>query len=132
MKLIDTYKTYKEKYPKYVIMIKCGNFYEVYGEESYIINNLFDYKIKEVGGLIRVGFPIISYNKVTERLNKFKINYVVIDNEVKRKKFNKNCYDKYISNLEIDKRINYIKERLILLKESPSIVSVLESIEGIM
>lgn len=130
MKLKDTYNRYKQKYPKFVIMIKCGSFYEAYGEEAYILNNLFDYKIKDVGGLKRVRFPIISFNKVIDKLKRFKINYIIVENGVKKKKFNKNNYDKYISNLDIDKRINSIKERLVLSKESPNILSILESMEN--
>lgn len=76
MKLKETYNIYKVKYPKYVIMIKCGNFYEVFGEEAYILNNLFGYKVKEVNGIKRVGFPIISFNKVIDKLKRFKINYI--------------------------------------------------------
>lgn len=131
MKLKDTYNMYKQKYQKYIIIIKCGNFYEVYGEEAYILNNLFGYKIKNVSGLTRVGFPIISYNKVTDKLKKFKINYVVVNDGTIRKKFNKNNYDKYISNLDIDKRINNIKDKLVLLKEKPSIIKVLEKVENL-
>ena len=131
MKLKDTYNMYKQKYQKYVIIIKCGNFYEVYGEEAYILNNLFGYKIKNVSGLTRVGFPIISYNKVTDKLKKFNINYVVVNDGTIRKKFNKNNYDKYISNLDIDKRINNIKDKLVLLKEKPSIIKVLEKVENL-
>ena len=89
MKLIDVYKTNKQKYPKYVVMIKSGNFYEIYGEECYIMNNLFNYKIKDVNNINRVGFPIVAYNKVTDKLNRFKINYLIIDNNVTKKKFNK-------------------------------------------
>lgn len=131
MKLIETYSMHKIKYPKYVIMIKCGNFYEVIGEEAYIINNLFDYKIKEFCNTKKVGFPIISYNKVTSKLNDFKINYLTIDDGTTKKKFKNNNYDKYIGSLDIDSRINNIKEKLVILKESSSIVNILKSIETI-
>lgn len=131
MKLVATYKSYKEKYPKYVIIIKCGTFYEVYGEEIYILNNIFGYKIKEVGGLARVGFPITSYNKVTNKLNIFKINYLVIDGGVLKNKFSRNRYDYYTSNLDIDNRINKISEKLRLLRDSSKINNILGSIENI-
>ena len=35
MKLIYTYNNYKTKYSKYIIMIKCGSFYEIYEEKLY-------------------------------------------------------------------------------------------------
>lgn len=131
MKLIDIYRVNKEKYPKYVIMIKCGNFYEVYGEEVYIINNLFNYKIKDFNGINRVGFPLISYNKVTLKLDKFKINHIVIDDNIYKKRFNKNNYDNYISHLSIDERINNIFNRISILKNTSKINNILESIENI-
>ena len=131
MKLVDTYNSYKTKYSKYVIMIKCGNFYEVYGEETYIISNLFNYKIKEISGIKRVGFPIIAYNKVTSKLNSFKINYIVIDNEIIKRKFNKNNYDEYLNDLNIDDRINKIYLRLKILSNGSNINNILKSIESI-
>ena len=97
MKLVDIYKFYKEKYPKYIIMIKCGYFYEIYGEGANIMNRVFGYKIKEVSGCNRVGFPINSYNKVINRLNKLKINYLIYND--KKAKFNDNNYDKYLSDV---------------------------------
>ncbi len=95
MKLIEIYNINKEKYDKYIIIIRCGYFYETYGEEAYIIHKIFGYKIKEVSGSIRVGFPINSYNKVTNKLNKLKINYFII-NENTKVKFKENNYSKYL------------------------------------
>lgn len=96
MKVIDVYNEVNSKYFKYVIMIKVGNFYEVYNEDCYVVHNLLDYKIRNVGGNKRVGFPILAYNKVIECFCKNKINYVVVDGRVSVKsKFNKNMYNKY-------------------------------------
>ena len=131
MKLINTYNSYKTKYSKYVIMIKYGNFYEVYGEVTYIINNLFNYKTKEISGIKRVGFPICAYKKVTSKLNSFKINYIVIDKEFIKKKFNKNNYDEYLNDFNIDDRINKIYLRLKLLSNGSNINNILKSIESI-
>lgn len=94
MKLIDIYKMNKEKYNKYIIMIKCGYFYEIYGIDAYIMNKIFGYKLKEVSSSIRVGFPVNSYNKVTNKLNNLKINYIIINENIKVK-FKDNNYSKY-------------------------------------
>jgi len=131
MKVIDLYRMTKNKYPKFVILIKIGNFYEVYGEDAYIINNLFNYKIREFDKFIRAGFPLVSYNKVVNKLASFKINYLVIDkDDIFKKKFNRNRYDEFLSeDLSIEKRISKINERLNILKNSPKIDSVLKEIE---
>lgn len=131
MKLKDTYGIYKKKYNKYVIMIKCGSFYDIYGEEVYIINNLFGYKINKVGNYCRVGFPIIAYNKVICKLNNFKINYIVIGEDIIKKRFKNNNYDSYLNDLSIDERISKINEKLNILKLDSSINNILNSIEKI-
>lgn len=59
MKIYDVYKDNKVKYKEYIVLIKVGNFYETYGEDGYLLNNLFDYKIKDIGDVKRVGFPLL-------------------------------------------------------------------------
>lgn len=130
MKVIDVYNQNKAKYDKYVILIRVGIFYETYGDDVYILNNLFNYKVKDINGVKRVGFPINSYNKVTEKLNKFKINYLIIDNEIIKKKFNKNNYNQYVNfDMSIDDRIYSIFNKLMILKANPSIDNILNKIE---
>lgn len=118
MKMIDIYKINKIKYKDYVVIIRVGNFYEIYGEQALILHNLLNYKIKYLKDNIRVGFPLVAYNKVTELLNQHKINYVIIDNEIYRKYFKNNAYNNYISfNFTVDERIEKINQRLNILKK---------------
>ena len=98
MKLIDVYRQYKEKYENYVVVIKSGNFYDIYDDDTKIISYFLNYKINEINGLKKIGFPLISLNKVVYCLEKQKINYVVIekietDYEITQKKrFSNNLY----------------------------------------
>lgn len=133
MRIYDIYYEKKKKYEKYVVLVKVGNFYETYGEDTFLMNNLFDYKIKVVGGVNRVGFPIIAYNKITDKFKRFKINYLVIEGiNITKKKFNNNSYDKYVRcDDSISVRVNRICERLKMLKDTSRIDIILEAIEEI-
>lgn len=133
MKIIDLYRKNKERYPKYVVLIKVGVFYETYNEDCLVLNNLFGYKIKNIGDYYRTGFPINSYSKVIEKLNKIKINYLIIGDEVIKRKFNKSQYDCYIkADLNIDNRIDNIYKKLKGLKLNSDINVLLNKIEGIL
>ncbi len=133
MKVIDVYNENKAKYSKYVILIKVGIFYETYNEDAYILNNLFNYKIRNINNVKQVGFPVNSYDKVITKLNKFKINYLIIDKEIIRKKFNKNNYNEFLNkNLSLDERINNIYSKLNVLKEKSNINQILNRIEDIL
>lgn len=131
MKIYDIYKDKKIKYAKYVVLIRVGTFYETYGEDGYLLNNLFDYKVKDVGGVRRVGFPLVVYNKVISKLKTFKINYLVMEgNVVIKKKFNINNYSKYTnSDDSISIRVDKICEKLKVLKETPKIEKILDKLE---
>lgn len=133
MKIYDVYKDKKIKYAKYVVLIRVGTFYETYGEDGYLLNNLLDYKIKDVGGVKRVGFPLVAYNKVIAKLTTFKINYLVVEgSDVIKKKFNINNYSRYIKNDDsISIRVDRICERLKILKETPKIEKILDRLEEI-
>lgn len=104
---------YKIKYNDYIIICKSGNFYTTLNDDALIINNLFDYKIKHSMNYIKTGFPIISLNKVIDKLKELKINYIIIDNNIIDKfSCEKNNYNKYnddVKDLKNNiKRINYI------------------------
>lgn len=134
MKIYEVYKDKKTKYEKYVVLIKVGTFYETYGEDGYLLNNLFDYKVKDVGGVKRVGFPLVAYNKVIAKLKSFKINYLVVEgSDVIKRKFNINNYGKYLKNDDsISIRVDRICEKLKVLKETPKIEKILDRLEEIL
>lgn len=113
-------------------MIRVGSFYEVYGEEAFIISNIFGYKIKKVGSSFRVGFPICAYNKVIDKLNSLKISYVIFDGDKIKKTFKNNNYDTFFSGGSIKDRIDKIYERLNNLKNDKDIVFILDNIEGLL
>ena len=78
----DIFYNYKMKYLKYIILIKSGNFYIALGDDAKIINNILGYQIKEFSNTVKIGFPIISLNKVLDKLDTLKINYMIIDKNV--------------------------------------------------
>lgn len=112
-------------------MIKVGIFYEVYEEDAFILHNLCNYKI--VGKSKRVGFPINSLNNVISNLKNKKINYIVVDNDIVKERFNKNSYDDftYYDRSNVD-RINDINKKLLGLKDEYSIKYLLDKIEEIL
>ena len=76
MKTIDKYLKFKEMYKDHVIIIKLGNFYYTFLDDTYILNYLFGYQIREN----KIGFPLTAKAKVKSVLNRNNINLIeVID-----------------------------------------------------
>ena len=72
-----------------IIFRKAGNFYSVFDDDAFILNSLFHYKIKDG----RVGFPINSIDKVTNKLKELHIDFR-LDNV--NTHFDDNKYDYYL------------------------------------
>lgn len=69
----------KKVHREYVVLVKEGSFYHVYGRDAYIISYLLRYKIKEIEGIKACGFPKNSINKVVSKLETNKLNYLILD-----------------------------------------------------
>ena len=117
-------KEIKSIHPEFIAVIKLGGFYKVYGKDAYIIAKNFKYKVKEEEGFVSCGFPTNAINKVRARLEKKKINYLIIESrnnyEINEKEDFKNLnkYEKeyqeakiYVKNqLRIEKIYDYLSE----------------------
>ncbi len=76
MKTIDKYLKFKEMYKDHVVIIKSGNFYYTFLDDTYILNYLFGYQIREN----KIGFPLSAKAKVKSVLNRNNVNLIeVID-----------------------------------------------------
>ena len=107
--MLEKYYKYKIKYDDYILLIKIGNFYEMFDIDSLIINKLFDYKLKPIKDTFKCGFPINSLDNVINKLNYENINYVIIDDEIiKDKRYENNNYKNYNFNINILK-YNYFR-----------------------
>ena len=71
---------------------KIGKFYNVFGDDCYLLYYLFDYKIKQN----RTGFPSRAYNKVINKLEEQMIDYEIIGEGIKVSFKKKNNYNKYV------------------------------------
>ena len=135
--LKEVYEKSKSTYKDYVVLLKSGNFYISFNKDAIIMNNIFNYQIKQVKDYIKIGFPIISINKIVNELTLRKVNYVIINNEIiNKKKFSNNSYKKYLQEKE-----NYeillvrIKKINTILKNSlnnQNIKQVLDDIENVL
>lgn len=76
MKTIDKYLKFKEMYKDHVVIIKSGNFYYTFLDDTYILNYLFGYQIREN----KIEFPLSAKAKVKSVLNRNNVNLIeVID-----------------------------------------------------
>ena len=76
MKTIDKYLKFKEMYKDHVVIIKSGNFYYTFDDDTYIMNYFFGYQIREN----KIGFPLNAIAKVKSVLNRNNVNLIeVID-----------------------------------------------------
>ena len=117
-------KSVKQIHKEDVVLVQMGKFYYAYGKDAYILSNLFGYKLNEFEtNIYSVGFPNNSYAKVISKLEKLKINYLILD---KRNNYevlesqnykNLNNYNKYFEKAKkeilIKIRIQKINEYLL-------------------
>jgi len=142
--MLEDYIKLKEVYPKSVIMIKSGSFYECLNDDAIVMNNLFGYKIKKLRKYNRVGFPLPTLVKVTGKLTKKEVNYVIVSyGEIRNEKFNHNKYNDYVTIIDdndYDILINYelaLKKIKLINKElndnidNPKIIDILNEIERV-
>lgn len=114
MAVITMIREIKKIHPTDVAIIKIGNFYHVYGKDSYIISYLFEYKLKYTPEKIYTcGFPQKALNKVINGLENKKINYIILDRrnnyEVIEKLNNKNLNNYETIYLEAHEYVNFKK-----------------------
>lgn len=142
MSVINMAKNIKEVHPDFVVCFKVGSFYHVYSKDAYIMSYLFNYQIKNAAdNIATVGFPINTVPKVTARLEKEKINYMLLDTrnnyDVDEKNDNKNLntyfekYDIALKYIRLKRRIGRIEEALILDINNENIKEKLRKIEEI-
>ena len=107
MGVVSMAKDIKRVYVNALVMYKVGAFMQVVGKDSYIVSYLLGYAIKNTNDNIPTcGFPKNAINKVIVKLEKNKIDYVIIDTrnnyEVDSESYNKNLnnYDKILEKIK--------------------------------
>ena len=142
MSTINMVKVIKQVNPDYVVFVKMGAFYSVYGKDAYIISDLFSYKMKEIEeGIYTCGFPEISINKIMAKLEHEKINYIIVDrknNYDEDEKSDNGNLNKYVqafvqarANIAYKIRIEKISEKLLSCKNKEKLKILLKKIEDI-
>lgn len=111
------YEKVKLKNSDSIVINKQGRFYISYGIDAKMLNYLFGYELKEIEEQIGVRF--IKIDKVLEKLDNLKINYVVVD--IESKKYRNNRYKTVLRVMEIVDKLsnlnnNDFNEKFYLLK----------------
>ena len=116
--MLEEYYRNKIKYKEFIIMIKFGNFYEIFDKDAVIASNILNYKLSKISDTVKCGFPISSLDKVLKLLKDKQINYVVIENNnvINEQNFENNIYNNFdfdINNIKYNfLRINKITKYL--------------------
>lgn len=105
MNLIEVRNKLKANNIDCVIIMKYGNFYRVFNEDSYIIWYLKKYKIHDN----RIGFPINVIENVKQELNSVSVSFIIYD----KKTINYiNIHNQYEVVLKLAKK-QYEKEKIL-------------------
>ena len=135
--MLEKYYNQKIRYKDYVILIKCGSFYEAFEKDALIINTLLKYKIKKFSKTFKSGFPTLKLNVILKILEENHLNYVVLDEiEMIKKEFDDNKYQNFnfdidrimLNYIKIDKIMNYLNDNIL----NERITDILEKMEELL
>lgn len=118
--MLEKYYKYKIDYKEYLILIKSGTFYLCIDNDAFIMNKIFNYKLKKISNTFKIGFPISNLGNILNKLNEYHINYIVINEEIiLEENFNDNKYSTYKFNknifynsIRIDKITKYLNDNI--------------------
>ncbi len=116
-----------------VDLYKTGKFYNSFNDDGIIIHYLLGYKYVDYKKSI--GFPESALNKVKEVLEKNKLSYKIYEKSTmitEYKGINKNyniVLKKALNNLEIETRVNRLKEKIENLN-TQELENIIEAIEN--
>lgn len=128
----------KKEFKEYVLIFEHGSFYNVYYSDSYVLNELLGFKIKEVKSVKICGFPKTSINRVRSIIEKNNINYIIFDknlcyreNNIHKNKKNKYMmhYERAIKKAMLEKRLEIIKESVIENFENDKYINLVKKCE---
>ncbi|MBO4601181.1 MAG: hypothetical protein J5634_02985 [Bacilli bacterium] len=107
----NEYQKLKNDYINYVLFFKSGNFYVSFFKDAEVLKKLFDYKIIND----RVGFPLSSLNKVLNKLDNEKINYIFIEGQeiANKKEFKANRYQELLRKIDKENYHNLLNKTLL-------------------
>ncbi|MDD4187378.1 MAG: hypothetical protein PHX04_01205 [Bacilli bacterium] len=97
-----------------IIYKNSGKFYNVYDEDAFIINILFNYKVFKN----QAGFPDTAISKIKGRLENEKISYSIIyrDKDIESKNFKFNNYQKFYEaatkKMDLNEKLSLINKKL--------------------
>lgn len=94
MKLVDVNNRLRDKYRNTIILMKYGNFYRCFYNNTIVVGYIFDYKLHDN----KVGFPINIINNILCILDKYSIDYLIY-NSIKDIRYiyhDINNYNKYL------------------------------------
>lgn len=112
MKVNETIKTMKQINPEVILIVKIGEFYYLYGKDSYIFSYYFKYKIKKAENNIPVcGFPLTALNKVLTKIEEENLNYIIVDKCLNYEVLEEYKEKKNNYNIVFSKANNYIKKK---------------------
>ena len=123
MSVVKIVETIKSIHPEHIVLVKIGEFYHVYGRDSYILSYLFKYKLKKVEDKTSsCGFPSSGINKILANLEQNEISYLILDRrnnyevdekyDSKKNSYKKN-FDKAYDYVRLKNRIDTIYDYMI-------------------
>lgn len=79
MSLLDDWQTLKEDFPKYIVLIQCGVFYETYQEDAQFLSDICELKLYKRSKREITGFPISKLSKYLAEIEGLGYQLVVVD-----------------------------------------------------
>ena len=112
----EKYNIIKEKYPKYILIIRKGEFLYSYNDDASIIHFLLDYKYKFDKNETSYGKGCLF--NVVNKISSLDLGYVIYDDSIQVYKGNERIYDNICSLAKIKLDKQYKRIHLIELIES--------------
>lgn len=116
MSIEEKYNVVKEKYPKYILIIRKGDFLYSYNDDAAIIHFLLDYKYKFNKNETSYGKGCLF--NVVNKFSELSLGYVIYDDTIQVYKGNESIYDNLCTLAKIKIQKQFQRYHLIELIDS--------------
>ena len=67
--MMKQYKEFKERYPDIFMFFRCGDFYEIFGEDAVVVSKILNITLTKRGNVPMCGVPYFSIGGYTAKMS---------------------------------------------------------------